>query len=575
MTGRRFVLWSTAIALLVGGALIVPAEGSDESGASADVTYEYDWATGNAHRRSDGNHAKAWAEDHFDIKVNWIGTDNQVEKLNVLLAAGDIPDLLTVGMDIGGLATYVDQGVLAELPRSMIEEHMPGYMDTYLGGFDAPDLWSFSEFDGRNMGLPLLHPGGIARRAIAWNAQWLLNTGFTEIPVTLDEFEAAFRAFRNDDPDGNGQRDTYPMTAPGNREDAPKGFFDEFFGAFGTFPYEWVEKDGKLVYGFTDPGTKEALALLAGWYAEELIDPEWVTEIARKDGENDVSWKFANDKIGYVSTLGAGDNQWDGNGHLNRKWAQFREDQWPYIWTQKCRPEPGCEAEMWLHEHLGFKEIDASAHPGYHPYVNGEPPVGPRGDAGMPVRGLVPVYIAFGRQLEREQPKYIRLLQVLDEIASNLDTYFEAGKGRRVFPDFETWVWIEWDKGPLFRYNQWTPYRLQNIDNYFGDYSGGNAMNPFWGFHWWYEPANGPAGLQRMRTVEHIASSGTVERPLKLPLPSAVEYADLDKSLNEFFYRVILGQQSVEDWDSVVATWQSNGGDVLTQEANEMFAGMK
>ena len=104
----------------------------------------------------------------------------------MLLAAGDIPDLLTVGMDIAGLATYVDQGVLAELPRSMIEEHMPGYMDTYLGGFDAADLWSFGELDGRNMGLPLLHPSGIARRAIAWNAQWLLNTGFTEIPVTLE-----------------------------------------------------------------------------------------------------------------------------------------------------------------------------------------------------------------------------------------------------------------------------------------------------------------------------------------------------------------------------------------------------
>ena len=68
MTGRRFVLWSTAIALLAGGALIVPAEGSDESGASADVTYEYDWATINAHRRSDENHAKAWTEDHFNIR---------------------------------------------------------------------------------------------------------------------------------------------------------------------------------------------------------------------------------------------------------------------------------------------------------------------------------------------------------------------------------------------------------------------------------------------------------------------------------------------------------------------------
>ena len=100
-------------------------------------------------------------------------------------------------------------------------------------------------------------------------------------------------------------------------------------------------------------------------------------------------------------------------------------------------------------------------------------------------------------------------------------------------------------------------------------------MNPFWGSHWWYMPANGPGGFQRMRTRENIGSSRTVERPLKLTLPSAVEYADLDKPLNEFFYRVILGQQSVEDWDSVVAAWQRNGGDVLTQEANEMFAGMK
>ena len=282
------------------------------------------------------------------------------------------------------------------------------------------------------------------------------------------------------------------MTAPGDREDAPKGFFDEFFGAFGTFPYEWVEKDGKLVYGFTDPGTKEALALLAGWYAEELIDPEWVTEIARKDGENDVSWKFANDKIGYVSTLGAGDNQWDGNGHLNRKWAQFREDQWPYIWTQKCRPEPGCEAEMWLHEHLGFKEIDASAHPGYHPYVNGEP----RSDRGVTPACRFAVWSRLhrlratsrtgatevhpppaGPRRDRIGPR--RLLRSRKRQAG-VSGLRELGMDRV-------------DKGPLFRYNQWTPYRLQNIDNYFGDYSGGNSMNPFWGFHWWYEPANGPA----------------------------------------------------------------------------------
>ena len=49
----------------------------------------------------------------------------------------------------------------------------------------------------------------------------------------------------------------------------------------------------------------------------------------------------------------------------------------------------------------------------------------------------------------------------------------------------------------------------------------------------------------------------------------------MDKVLKEFFYKVILGTQSVDDYDSVVAEWRRNGGDVLTREANEWFASIK
>ena len=561
---------SIVMLLLVGVAFTVSAAGTQQA-VSADVVYEYDWATANNHRRIEDNACKKWTEEHFNIKINWITTDNQVAKLNVLMAAGDIPDMMTIGMDLAGLATYADQGVLAELPLSMVRQHMPGYMTEYLGGFDVDDVWKFSEVDGKNMGLPKMGLGGNIRNAITWNAQWLLNVGISSIPETLGEFEAAFRAFRENDPDQNGKKDTYAMTAPGDWQLAPEGFFQEFFGAFGTFPFEWIEDNGKLVYGFTDPGTKEALALLAKWYADELIDPEWVTEIARKDGANDVAWKFANDKIGYVSTLGADDSQWDGGGHLNRKWDQARPDQWKYIWSRKCRPEPGCKPEDWLYSNYGFTKIDPSAHEGYHPYVNGEPPVGPGGESGMSVGGLVPSFVTFGRHLENEQPKYIRLLQVLDELSSDIDTYYNAAKGKADL-HFE---WIEWDKPPVYKYAVWTEYRLTELQNYFSDYSGGGSTNPFWVSHWWYMPAGGPQGFQRMKTRETIGATGTVEQALKVTLPSAVEYADLDKPLDEFFYKVILGQQSVEDWDAIVAAWKRNGGDTLTKEANDWYAKTK
>ena len=87
--------------------------------------------------------------------------------------------------------------------------------------------------------------------------------------------------------------------------------------------------------------------------------------------------------------------------------------------------------------------------------------------------------------------------------------------------------------------------------------------------------SRGAGGVQRQMLYDSIASQNTVEQPLKVALPSQAEYADVDKVLKEFFYKVILGTQSVDDYDSVVAEWRRNGGDVLTREANEWFAAIK
>ena len=576
----KHIIWLVPL-LIVGTAFTASAGGDGE--AAADIVYEYDVAATNMHRRNpELNMTKRWLDEYFNIRINWVVTENQFEKLNVLLAAGEVPDMIAMRLNPVQLATYADQGVLAELPVATIRETMPEYY-AHVESFGDPRVWKYGEIGGKHMGLPIISPWNVYRRGIAWNAQWLHNVGITKVPETLEEFEAAFMKFRHEDPNQSGSKDTYAFTAPGDQETAPAGFFQEIFGAHGTFAFQWIEKDGELQYGFTDPGTKEALALLADWYAREIIDPEWVTEIGRKDGANDVSWKFANEKIGYVSSLGADDSEWDGGGHLNRKWHTAHPEHRSYIYTDpECWPD-NCSGKG-HYSIIAFTEIDPAAHADvtdYHPYVNGEPPIGPRGDAGMSVRGLQPLYVAFGRPLEKDQARYGRMLEILNSIATDRELYYSAALGcfvgdpTEVCQEATPWHWIPWDGSEYGNYfgqtDEWLadPRRQGELGQ---NLAGGFSTNPFWVYAPWYNVSRGAGGVQRQMLYDAIASQNTVEQPLKVALPSQAEYADVDKVLKEFFYKVILGTQSVDDYDDVVAEWRRNGGDVLTQEANEWFA---
>ena len=76
---------------------------------------------------------------------------------------------------------------------------------------------------------------------------------------------------------------------------------------------------------------------------------------------NDVSWKFANEKIGYVSSLGSDDSEWDGGGHLNRKWHTAHPEHRSYIYTDPdCWPD-NCSGKGHF-SIIAFTEIDPDAH---------------------------------------------------------------------------------------------------------------------------------------------------------------------------------------------------------------------
>ena len=583
----KYVKW-LALALIAALAIDGWAGGDADTASGADEKFVYQIATRNQHRRNpDRNLTKAWFDEHYNVETVWVPTENEFEQLNVHLAAGTIPDLISLRMDIAQLAVYTDQGVLAELPEARIQEQMPEYYD-YVNGFDDPSVWSYGVIDGEHMGLPIISPNGFFRAGVAWNAQWLINVGITEVPETIAEFEEAFLKIRNDDPDDNGAKDTYGFSAPGAHENAPKyrrgrGFFEDVFGAYGTLPWQWVEQDGRLVYGFTTPGAKEAMELLADWYAKEIIDPEWVTDPHRAVGVNDVAWKFAHEKLGYIALLGGDDYQWDGGGHINAKWMNAHPDNRIFhLHDPSCYPD-NCTAEDRRSDVIAFTEIDPQQHAGiYHPYVTARPPLGPRGDRGMHAPGTSPAYEGFGIQLADNEPKYNRLLQILNEIATDHRAYYRAALGcftdappTTACEDRPVFEWVPFDGGPLGEKfqatDQWSnDPKYKAIGEELGsDLAGGFSTNPFWVYHKWYMFAGG--NIQRPTLLNERMSDDIYFQPLKVALPSQARYADIDRVLIEYFYEAILGERPASDWDAVVAEWRRIGGDQLEREANEWW----
>ena len=59
-------------------------------------------------------------------------------------------------------------------------------------------------------------------------------------------------------------------------------------------------------------------------------------------------------------------------------------------------------------------------------------------------------------------------------------------------------------------------------------------------------------------------------------LPSEAEYSELLSTyVQTNIVKAIRGEISMDQWDEVIADWYAQGGDILTQEANEWYATVK
>lgn len=105
---------------------------------------------------------------------------------------------------------------------------------------------------------------------------WLTNLGLT-VPTNYNEYMEVLRAFTEDDPDGNGIKDTYGVTASGiiGPEIPFTNYLPEFWQD--AYPDFYEKADGTWADGFTEEAMSSALTRLKDAYSKGLIDIEVVS----------------------------------------------------------------------------------------------------------------------------------------------------------------------------------------------------------------------------------------------------------------------------------------------------------
>lgn len=319
-TTRTLLVAAALTATLATAAL---ASGAAESGASADgplVITMRPWTARGATLTPD-TATEVWLEEHFGVELEpWYGVDSyDVEAANVRFASGDVPDYLgSFNPD------FVSLGIAKELSTGLIRENMPGYMaqaDHYLGD----EVWRRTHVDGVNYAVPTALSMASTGMIMGFRVDWMRAVGyepervpgrdFYRGPDTLDEIEELLVAFHTDDPDGDGEDDTYGWVAWKNNTDFGITMFPMVFGAFGVQLNVWDVRDGEPYYSMADPNYRDALKYLNRWYDLGIIHPEVVTAVRA-----DVQRMFATGEVGAWSDLDA----WMANFSAG-PWGSYRE----------------------------------------------------------------------------------------------------------------------------------------------------------------------------------------------------------------------------------------------------------
>lgn len=222
---------------------------------------------------------------NIDLTVEIVPEGN-VEKVNVAMASGDFPDVVTGAYGTSATQQWIDDGMVIPLND---------YFDANPDVKKWTDEYAWSAIDGKFYGLPFITQYNAANALIIMRQDWLDNLGLA-YPETLDDMKTVLTAFTNDDPDGNGKNDTFGYTSSKVTGPDAAGPFDWVFFAYGLKYADYsLDENDNVIAWFEDPSFVPAMKYIKDLWDSGLIDPELMLNDSTKKEE-----KFYQGKTGSV-----------------------------------------------------------------------------------------------------------------------------------------------------------------------------------------------------------------------------------------------------------------------------------
>ncbi len=549
--------FAVLIGLLAFAPLLAGAAGQGSAGAAADAPLEVSFLM-----EIRSGEESTWFLDQVEEKFNVRIVPNGVyhgdkEKVSLLLATGECPDLFCPGDPYDNLA----QGLTRTIPVEMIHEHAPQY--TKLLDDFYPVGWLLGQSPDDSDEYVALHMIGENADTLltfaTFRSDWAENVGFTvpnldqamqvdpigrvfylDEDFTLDQFEALLKAFRDQDPDGNGKNDTIPWGSNNNI----LWTWSPLMGAYGVhYAPNWARPagggnslvDGELYFWAVSPRYKDFLLHANEWWNEGLLDSEFASLSVGKYWE----------KVGQ-GIIGAGmSSAWYAGGQNERFWS---------------RPPNAFATEE--EAAAGVKVLMVP------------PPVGPTGIQGSPsgkdTGNIGASYMNIGAKVSDE--KLAKILEVLDWARYGDDRVWVQAEFGQPGVHFD-WQGEPWNSAAMLRpmaeiaegnyqvggwgesypgvqtrtrFKYMLPFQLASfLENYAIDGRGRELQTNSYRMDWLAETRVGELNRRYGETLT------TIE--------------------DEFLYKAVMGQLDIEaEWDAYVQKWLDAGGQEWLDEMKKM-----
>ena len=283
---KKFIAALLAGAMLVTGITGCSAGGSSEagSGTTADGKTKLT-ALFVSHSATKDVEEMKWLqeiEEECNVEVEWeqVRADWETVK-STRFASGDIPDLLFNATTNSDYTKYT--GLFQDL-TDLIEENAPNIQEMFTNVPDTKTLATSG--DGKIYSIPKMQTVWPKTNTVLFiNKTWLDNLGL-EMPTTFSEFEEVMKAFKEKDPNGNGQADEIPLDY--NAYGGNNVWFNSAYSLLKLFPSMGIQLTDTITDGYfvedktvkcfaIDDRYKQFIKTMNRWYEEGLINPNAIT----------------------------------------------------------------------------------------------------------------------------------------------------------------------------------------------------------------------------------------------------------------------------------------------------------